>query len=227
MAFPAEKPASVRRHMGLDFLQTGATRRRFDARAYNRRIASMKLGLTAGALLLVGLVLAWPQVNGREEPIRLAQEPAVTERGATFSVSSARYFGVDEAGHKFDITAREAHNVSADSKRIQLTTPRASVEMVDTRRLDLSAKSGELDGTGKVLNLDGGVTLSHSDGYQVSTQDAAVNLDEGTAQGDQAVVGTGAFGRMEGEGFQIHQRGDVVRLNGSSRLLLKPTRERP
>lgn len=220
---------------GLSFLGSTTERRpTFNIRSYQRYVAAMKLVFGVSALLLVTLVLAWPDLTGQDQGGRVqpaapagshpAEAPSMEER-ANFSVDKARYFGVDELGRKFDITAEGAHNVDNDPRRINLKKPQARLTMEDKRELDLAASQGRLEANGKRLTLDGGVTVSHSDGYQVTTQDASVDLDKGIAEGDQPVVGTGDFGRLEAEGFRIQEKGDVVSLSGSSRLLLKPSRK--
>src|SRR3546814_15114515 len=72
------------------------------------------------------------------------------------------------------------------------------------------------------LDLAGSVHLTHDKSFDIRTESATVDLQDGSAAGDSAVTGEGPSGELQAEGFRLRERGQVIVFTGKSRLLIYP-----
>ncbi|MGB0747437.1 MAG: LPS export ABC transporter periplasmic protein LptC [Magnetospiraceae bacterium] len=225
MADTEDKPDAAPRDR-LAFLQQGPQKAPLNVSGYARWTSNLKTALAAGAVMLVILVLAWPEISGKDTRIRLGGDP--TEKSpqslqdsADITVANARYLGTDENGRPFKVTAEVARNIGETASRVELTAPEANIELSDTSWVSAAAGKGLYDRETENLYLDGGVTVSNEAGYRVTTESAEIDLEAATAVGTAPVTGSGPLGDLSGEGFAIENGGRTLRLTGKSRVLIR------
>ena len=61
----------------------------------------------------------------------------------------------------------------------------------------------------------------HDNGTMLLTDEARVEMDAGTAEGDAPVAAQGGFGTLTAEGFRIQDRGAVVIFTGNAHAVLE------
>jgi hypothetical protein len=71
-----------------------------------------------------------------------------------------------------------------------------------------------------LLDLFGDVTLFHGKGYQFKSASARIDLQSGDAVGSEPVTGEGPSGALQGQGFRLLRKGDVVFITGKSHMTL-------
>lgn len=200
--------------------------RRSGHRYYSRFVFLMKILLSSLAIVLAGMVIAWPKLNSSNQQFPLSFASLSVSTNAVSSVMNARYHGTDKDNQPFSITAIIA--TESVPGRLNLSTPKADIALLEGRWLALEADSGQYQYDKALLDLEGEVNLFHDSGYQLHTRTAHIDLKGTTASGDSPVTGHGPFGALAGEGFHILDRGRTVLLTGQSRLLLDtwPVRSR-
>jgi lipopolysaccharide export system protein LptC len=77
----------------------------------------------------------------------------------------------------------------------------------------------------QLLDLMGGVDVYHEKGYEMHTATARVDLALGAASGDEPAHAQGPFGRIEGEGFTLAERGRTITFTGKAKLVLTPPKK--
>ena len=75
---------------------------------------------------------------------------------------------------------------------------------------------------GNSVELHRQVTLRHGPDLTVRTSQARVELEAGSASGDQPVEGQAPFGTLAGQGFRIAESGDNILVKGPAQLLVQP-----
>ncbi|MBL8690557.1 MAG: LPS export ABC transporter periplasmic protein LptC [Rhodospirillaceae bacterium] len=191
-------------------------------RMSSRAVTVLKVTLPLIALVLLGLVLAWPQLNPDPREFRLG----ATNLGADIAADASkmmkpRYVGTDENNQPFSVVAETAtHAGSAD--RILLASPKADVTMKDGSWVAVNAKEGLYDRIAQTLGLRGDVQVFHDAGYDFRTEAADIDMAAGTARGDKAVEGQGPFGHISAQGFEILDKGGRIVFSGKARLELRP-----
>jgi len=203
-----------------------ARRRALDPAALARRrlvvtIAKRLLPLAAFAAL--ALVVLWPQIAGMEEQVRVAyRKPSIAVPTGAASVIEPRFQGTDERGRPYTLSADTAVQ-EAGSNSVRLTRPHGDVTLEAGAWVMLKADAGLFHRDRRMLDLTGNVAVFHDSGYEVRTDAAKVDLDAGSAQGDQPVSAQGPAGTLDAVGFTLTDRGDVVVFKGPARMVLVPT----
>jgi lipopolysaccharide export system protein LptC len=187
------------------------------ARRY-RYVGVLKLLLPAIAVVLVVLVAFWPQLRDRTGEFRLRFATIGSQEAEIVQMINPRFLGIDELDRRYTITAGRA--TQRDDGRVNLENPKGDMALKDGTWIALSANTGIYHKGQQVLNLAGGVNLYHNSGYEFHTEQASIDLRQGTAKGNTPTTGQGPIGHIQSEGFRIFERGDRVLFIGKARLVL-------
>jgi lipopolysaccharide export system protein LptC len=198
-----------------------ATRRRVSA-LHSHVVSLLKLVLPAVALGLVALVLLWPQLNPIDPGFRLRPVAVSMDDLENLRMVNPRYVGTDKQNQPYSVTADQATQVSGDSNVTDLVKPKGDMTLKQGAWIALSAEAGLYRKHEQSLDLEGNVNLFHDTGYELVTARARINLDQGTAEGNDPVVGHGPDMELQGQGFRVHDRGERILMTGRSRLLIRP-----
>lgn len=188
---------------------------------YSRFVGIMKVLLPSLALVLLLLVLVWPRLAVDDDRFRIGFADLSPEAVNTLAMVNARYYGVDKNNRPFTVTADSAVEEDAQAKIIVLESPKADFATRDGNGVYVEARRGFYHQNEQVLELVGDVSLFHDEGYELHTQEVAIDLKSGTAVGETRVTGNGPQGRIDGQGFRIRDNGREVEVTGRSQLQLK------
>lgn len=194
----------------------------------SRFVATMKYVLPGLAMLLLVVVVAWPEFSSDDARFNIPQAvgPIGTSRP---QVLNARVLGVDSRRRPFQITA-DTSALKKDGERefYQLEQPKADIVLEDGTWVALTASDGEYEEVTKSLYLKGNVNVFHDAGHEFRTPTARFNLDDRSAAGSDPVEGQGPLGTLHSEGFRILDGGDRVIFTGKARMeVYRGAREAP
>jgi len=189
---------------------------------YSRFVSMMKILLPFIALLLIALIVVWPNLKLPDTKFGLGFSALKIGDGADPSMINPRYFGTDKHRQTFSITADLAKNLLADDRRVELEMPKADIALEDGTWLVVTASVGYFSRKDEKLALEGGVNMFHDSGYEFKTDKIDVDLSTGTASGDVPVEGQGPFGRIVAEGFRLRDKGKTIIFTGKSKLTIYP-----
>jgi lipopolysaccharide export system protein LptC len=187
--------------------------------AYARFVGWMKIVLPVSALVLLVLVLTWPKLvlkQGTEvPPLPLATNDDTDDaRAHHLSIS-----GFDKHDRPFTITARQAIQEDPGGDTVILEAPSADITLEGGAWLAAKADSGHLNRKTELLQLSGSVDLFHDQGFELRTEAANVDLQNGVAWSDTPVEGSGPQGELHAEGLEVLDRGERVIFTGRSRVV--------
>jgi len=188
---------------------------------YSLFVGWMKWLLPAAAIGLVGLVMMWPQLERvGEQAGRSLMASVAPEDVANIQLVNPRYMGTDDQDRPYMLTADVARQNNPEADLVTLEAPKADITLADGTWLALTAENGAYFQKSEELNLNGAVTIFHDKGYSFETDEARVDLQAGTAQGDMPVIAHGPLGTLESQGFQVFDKGQTVIFKGEARLVL-------
>ncbi len=186
----------------------------------SRRVAYLKLMLPAVALLIVTLILAWPQIVRDDTRLRFGGGRISADEAETLRMTNARYVGTDSQERPYVVTATVATRESAHAPRTDLTSPKADMTTASGAWVAMTAQTGVYHNVARLLDLAGDVSVFHDGGTEFHTARAEVDLNAGAASGDDPVAGQGPTSTVTAEGFRLYDRGSVVIFTGKSHLVL-------
>ncbi|HSV29471.1 MAG TPA: LPS export ABC transporter periplasmic protein LptC, partial [Candidatus Omnitrophota bacterium] len=188
---------------------------------YSRFVGAMKIILPSLAVVLLGLVVAWPRLVSDDDRFHIGFAKISPDQVQTLSMVNARYFGVDERNNPFTVTADAATEEDPKAGIIVLQTPKADFTTKSGANVYLQAEQGFYHQKQQLLELVGDVSLFHDQGYELHTEEAEIDLAKGNAVGTKPVDGHGPQGKLVGQGFKISDNGKQVLVTGRSSLILK------
>lgn len=172
------------------------------------------------AVALLAAVAFWPEIEGNEERSRVSFRRTVQPRAEALRVVNPRYQGIDELNRPFTVTARVGQQEGA-AEVLNLEEPRADIVLNDGAWIYVQSRTGRYDRPEGRLDLMGDVTIYHDNGTMFRTEQAQVQLADGSASGDVPVEAQGGFGTLTAEGFRLTERGAVVVFTGRSHAVLE------
>jgi lipopolysaccharide export system protein LptC len=195
-------------------------------RPRSRLIDVLRILLPVLALILVGLVVVWPQIMPGPAGISVPTfVPGEGDEPDLLRMDSPRYVGQTSRNRPYEVTAQSASLDPLVASIVHLDRPAADIALGEDGDVRVMALSGTYDRDTEKLVLDGGIEVVTSSGYRFVTPSARVSLAQGRVQGWQPIEGAGPTGRLWADRFEITEAGDVLRFNGRVKVTMLPQAE--
>lgn len=220
MSFVPSSQQDAQGYRDLNAITVGRKSRA--SRAYTYFVRTLKFLLPIGALLLIAAIALWPHLRSQDSRFRIGFSNIDISEAKDPSMVNARYVGTDDDNQPFSVTADFAKQIDPNTDTILLDVPKADITLDDGTWLILTADTGLYSRPDSSLDLEGAVTLFHDEGMELHTELATIDLDLGTAQGDQPVLGAGPFGTIKSEGFLLIDKGKTIIFTGKTAATLLP-----
>jgi lipopolysaccharide export system protein LptC len=185
---------------------------------HSRMVAAMRLVLPALAAVLLGLLALWSKFGLDGNRLLLDVRSAGPTTIDSMSMSNPHFEGIDEKKQPFNVTAERATQLDKNADVVDLKGPQADMTLENGAWLALSADSGRYERRAQLLDLSGGVSLFHDQGYELHTSVLRVDLATSRASSDQAVQGQGPAGNLRGQGLVISDGGKRMLLTGRAHM---------
>jgi len=200
----------------LDFIRPRETRRIAQARDDRRTrfVAKLRLWLPLVACFILVLLYLWPKIM-----------PTFTMKNVVKNIpdlviDNLHYTGLDEKNQPYSVNAAQATKPNGLHDIYDLTKPEGEITLQSGAWLDGKADYGRYDQAGKKLWLGGNVHIFHDKGYQLTTDDMQVNLNNNDAWGDKPMLLQGSFGTIRGSGFRFLDSGHTIVIKGPATAVL-------
>jgi lipopolysaccharide export system protein LptC len=181
----------------------------------SRLIDALRVLLPLLALLVVGLVVAWPHILPGPGGIAVPTfVPGDADQPDRLRMDSPRYVGETGSNRPYEVTARSASLDPLGANVVHLDRPAADIAVGVDGEVRLMAQNGTYHRDSERLLLDGGIEVITSTGYRFVTPSARVNLAQGQIRGWEPIAGEGPAGTLSADRFEIRDAGDVIRFDG-------------
>ena len=200
----------------LDFIRPRETKRIKNAREGRmaRFVSKLRVWLPLLAGIVVITLFLWPSLLPNFRMSNIAKNiPDLV-------IDNLHYTGVDNKNQPYSLVAAQATRPNALHGIYDLTKPEGEITMQNGDWMDGKADFGRYDEIGKKLWLGGNVRLFHDKGYQVTTDEAQINLNTQDVWGDKTVLIQGPFGTIRGVGFRFLDSGHTVVIEGPATAIL-------
>lgn len=140
---------------------------------------------------------------------------AVTEE--RLRVNNAMYRGEDKDGRPFTVTAGSAVQVSAREPIVKLQDLAARIRLIDGPA-ELTAVRGTYDYAGEMVRVEGPVRFTAADGYRMSTENVAIDLNNRRVAGSGGVSGAVPSGTFSADRISADLDSRIIMLDGNVRM---------
>jgi lipopolysaccharide export system protein LptC len=200
----------------LDFIRPRETKRIQRAREGRmaRFIHKLRVWLPVSAIVLIFLLFLWPVLRPTFNMKNFAKNVP------DLVIDNLHYTGTDNKNEPYSLLAAQATRPSDLHGIYDLTKPEGEITLTSGAWLDGKSDFGRYDETNHQLWLGGNVRIFHDKGYELTTDEAQVNLNNDDAWGDKPVLIQGSFGTIRGIGFRFLDSGHMIVVNGPAKAVL-------
>jgi lipopolysaccharide export system protein LptC len=192
-------------------------------RRHTGLVRVLRYALPAVAALMIGLVVAWPQlIGGGAGLIAPKLAPDQLDGADVMRMNNPRYVGRTSDAQPIGVSAQSAYVEPAQPDRIHLKRVAAEIARAGETDIRLLAGAGIYDRKAEDVDLSGGVELTTSDGYRFETPSVFLNLKRGHARGREPIAGAGPSGTITAQRFEFQDGGQRLRFMGQVRVTLQP-----
>lgn len=187
-----------------------------------KTMRSLRLILPLFAVMIVVALIAWSgdydipdmQLDNIEKTIEGGREISKNE------LLSPKFQSIDNAGRPYEITAEKALQDAADENIILLEDPVGVVELGEKKSLTIRGIDGVYVQSQQNLNLKGDVQLTHSDGYDMYTQELSLDMKNSRAENNVDVRVEGPVGTIDAKGLEADGESSLLIFKGPATLTL-------
>jgi lipopolysaccharide export system protein LptC len=146
----------------------------------------------------------------------LGRDAAPREADAPIQLVNPRFVGKDDKGRAFVLTAATAVRDENDYQRVLLDKPALILDAEGINPTRVTAKSGVYREDRRVLNLDGGVTMSGQD-TTFDTLSSIFNTATGELEGQGEISGSSSLGEITAKSYGVYDKGERLVFKGGVR----------
>ena len=193
---------------------------------HSTAVAWLKVSLPLLALGILSTLFLVARTVDPSDAIPFA-EVDIEDRIREPRLTQPTWAGVTDDGAALTIAADEARPQQGDSAGASASALVLDLQTPDGGSTRLVAGRGVLDAANGMLTVDGGVLITTSTGYEMTTDAMTAALDRTSLISETAVTGMAPAGQLTAGGMEISQQKDspgqylLVFKNGV-RLLYKP-----
>ena len=129
--------------------------------------------------------------------------------------------GIDEFNQPFFLQAKKYQKIINNENKLLFEKPNAEINLRNGKWLTVIANEGIFDIEKQTLELMGDVLFLHSDGQQIDTNNAVIDLKKAIIYGNKKIFGRNETINFSSEGFKVVKTGKIFQLLGKSKIKIK------
>jgi LPS export ABC transporter protein LptC len=129
--------------------------------------------------------------------------------------------GIDEFNQPFFLQAKKYQKIINNENKLLFEKPNAEINLRNGKWLTMIANEGIFDIEKQTLELMGDVLFLHSDGQQIDTNNAVIDLKKAIIYGNKKIFGKNETINFSSEGFKVVKTGKIFQLLGKSKIKIK------
>ena len=165
--------------------------------------------------LFVVTIFFWPSMY------EFSKKNTVTVKEATEKPKKFTFQGIDDFDQPFFLHAKKYQKIVNNKNKLLFEKPKAEINLKKGKWITMVAKEGIFDIEKQTLELMGDVLFLHSDGQQIDTNNAVIDLKKAKIYGNKSIFGKAEAINFSSEGFEVNKTGQNFKLLGKSKLKIK------
>ena len=183
---------------------------------HDRIVRWAKILLPSAVGILVAILTVAP-LEKKGDVSFILDKKKVKTTPESMRVEAPRYTGTDNKGQQFVMIAKQAVQRSSDSPVVDIRGVRAQLSQPQGP-LMIVANQGRYNIDTHKVAVDGPVKVAGSDGFQLSTSNVLVDLDDRQLASQEPAEGAMRLGQFQAGHIKANLNDKVVVLDGGARL---------
>jgi len=209
-------PIADRDNRTLSFIQPRETARVVKARSarHSYAVTWLRRALPLLAMFLLISLILWPIF--RPDKIK----SIIVKNIPDLVIDNLYFTGLDSKNQPYSLRSAKATRPSGLPNIYDLDKPEGEITLTNGTWVSGKAVLGRYNQDTRQLWLGGDVEIFQDKGYQFTTEETQVNLNENYAWGEKPVLIQGDFGIIRGQGFRLLDSGHVMIIKGPAHATL-------
>lgn len=223
---PAVQPTSATVQPQPVMAQVSASDQKkfFLARRYSHRVRGLKLVLPiVGAILIFGFVAVAMTTHHLKTPFGIA---TIDLTDGQVVMDSPKLNGFTASDSAYEIVADRALQDLNDPKKVVLEKIGATLTLTDGNVVSVKANNGKFDIEGENLNLNSGVNVHMSSGYDAELDNAVIDIKTGVLKSDDPVFIKAEIGEIRADSIIVRDNGNFIFFEDRVRMIVQPNKIR-
>lgn len=188
-------------------------------RGYTFFVKSMRIILPLAAVALLAVVITWPDMEKRVEPIR-KEELLPDTANMQNELLQPKFDSVDNKGQPYTLTATLATQSRENPDILHLQKPVGRLNMDNNGWVEIESTAGVYEQRNEKLFLQGAVTLTNDGGYKLVSDEMRINLNTSEAFSDRDVDVQGPDGTIRASGMEAFSDKGLLVFKGPATMVL-------
>lgn len=188
-------------------------------RGYTFFVKSMRVILPLAAVGLLAVVITWPDMEKRVEPIR-KEELLPDAANIQNELLQPKFESVDDKGQPYTLTAALATQSRENPDILHLDKPVGRMTLEKDGWVAIESASGIYEQRNEKLFLAGAVTLTNDGGYKLVSDEMRINLKTSEAFSDRDVDVQGPDGTIRASGMEAFSEKGLLVFKGPATMVL-------
>lgn len=194
------------------------------ASRYSRRVRGLKLGLPiVGAIFIAIFVAVAMTAHYLETPFGIA---TIDLTDGQVVMDSPKLNGFTASDSAYEIVADRALQDLNNPKKVLLEKIGATVTLADGNVVSVQANNGKFDIERENLNLNAGVHVHMSAGYDAELDNAVIDIKAGILKSDSPVFIKAEIGEIRADSMIVRDNGNFIFFENRVRMVVKPNKIR-
>ena len=129
--------------------------------------------------------------------------------------------GIDEFNQPFYLHAKKYQKIANSKNKLLFKKPKAEINLKKGKWLTMNSEKGIFDIEKQTLELIENVIFLHSDGEQIDTNNAIIDLKNAKIYGNKKIFGKNETISFSSEGFEVQKTVKNFQLLGKSKINIK------
>lgn len=186
---------------------------------HDRVVRLMQIGLPViGVIVLIALLFA--PLTGSDEVSFILDSKDVDQAEERMRVERARYTGEDNRGRPFTIVANRAVQETSAVRVVEIRGMAARLDM-ETGPVTMVAGRGNYAIEDKLVRVDGPLTVTAPDGYELEANDVVVDIGERKLESEGDVSGKVRLGSFSAGKLEADLATRTITLSERARLKIE------
>ncbi len=169
---------------------------------HSRLVSWLKILLPLTALVMLSTLFLVSRTIDPSDAIPYS-DVDIEDRVREPRITAPTYAGLTTDGAALTVTAAEARPGREGASDGSASTLRAELNTPDGASAELISAQGVLDSAGRELRLEGGVQISTSSGYRITTDALSASLDVTDVRSKGALAATSPMGQITAGSMSI------------------------
>lgn len=201
----------------LDWVTSGE--RPAASAGYSRFVRAMRFILPLAAIALTTIIVLWDEMGAQVSKVDQQKfMPEVEE--ARGELLNPQFDSTDNEGRPYTIRAHRAVQDQGNPKIMNMEEPDANILLGENENFSGKSRAGVYEQEAGKLLLNGDVTLNHTSGYILQSDELRVDLKTGQAFSDLPVHVEGQMGTIDASGLEADNNNGLIIFKGPATLVL-------